>query len=74
MLATAEADSPEIEGGAGTAAGTGAEIGPTMSQPLVAHVVDVGTGEINLYQGTEQVVARNPGLAQAIARLAAQRS
>jgi hypothetical protein len=70
ILTTAEADSPEIEGGAGPAAGAGAELGPAVSQPIVAHVVDVGTGEINFYQGTAQVVARNPGLAQAIARLA----
>jgi hypothetical protein len=71
ILTTAEADSPEIEGGGAAA---GAEAGPTMSQPIVAHVVNLGTGEINFYQGTAQVVARNPGLAQAIARLAAQRT
>ncbi len=74
ILTTAEADSPEVEGGAGPAAGAGAELGPAVSQPIVAHVVDVGTGEINFYQGTAQVVARNPGLAQAIARLAVPRT
>jgi hypothetical protein len=74
VLTTAEADAPEMEGGGGSAAGAGAEFGPTMSQPIVAHVVNLGTGEINFYQGTAQVVARNPGLAQAIARLTAGRS
>lgn len=74
ILTTAEADTPEIEGGAGPAAGAAADVGPAMGQPIVAHVVDVGTGEINFYQGTAQVVARNPGLAQAIARLATPRS
>jgi hypothetical protein len=74
ILTTAEADAPEIEGGAGPAAGAGAEVGPAVGQPIVAHVVDVGTGEINFYQGTAQVVARNPGLAQAIARLAVPRT
>lgn len=74
ILTTAEADSPEIDGSAGSVAGAGGALGPALSQPIVAHVLDVGTGEINFYQGTAQVVARNPGLAQAIARLAAPRS
>jgi hypothetical protein len=38
--------------------------------PLIAHVVDASTGEINLYQGTEQIVTRNPQLAQALLRAA----
>jgi hypothetical protein len=81
ILTTAEADAPDVEGGApdveggaAPAAGASAEVGPAVSQPIVAHVVDVGTGEINFYQGTAQVVAHNPGLAQAIARLAVPRT
>jgi hypothetical protein len=74
ILTTAEADAPDVEGGAAPAVGASAEVGPAVSQPIVAHVVDVGTGEINFYQGTAQVVAHNPGLAQAIARLAVPRT
>ncbi len=74
FLSSAETDSPEIGGAAPEAAGA-AEAGavPELGQPLVVHVVNASTGELNLYQGTEQVVARNPGLAQAIARLAASK-
>ncbi len=74
FLSSAETDSPEIGGAAPEAAGA-AEAGavPELGQPLVVHVVNASTGELNLYQGTEQIVARNPGLAQAIARLAASK-
>lgn len=74
FLSSAETDSPEI-GGAGPEAAGAAESGavPELGQPLVVHVVNASTGELNLYQGTEQIVARNPGLAQAIARLAASK-
>lgn len=80
LLSSAEVDSSDMAGAtsaATTAAistnaaeaeiGAGAETGG----PLVAHIVNASTGEINLYQGTVQIVAHNPGLAQALARLAA---
>ncbi|HMK97136.1 MAG TPA: hypothetical protein VK425_06280 [Acidimicrobiales bacterium] len=70
LLATAENDSADL-GAASTA--TSAEVAPSLGQPIVAHIVDLSTGEINLYQGTAQVIARNPGLAQALAKLAAPR-
>lgn len=74
ILSSAESDSPEIGGAAPEAAGA-AEAGavPELGQPLVVHVVNASTGELNLYQGTEQIVAKNPGLAQAIARLVASK-
>jgi len=72
LLTTAEPDAPELEGGAASA-GAAAEVTPASAEPIVAHVVDVGSGEINFYQGTAQVMARNPALARAIARLAATR-
>lgn len=76
LLTSAESDAPAAEGGAASAASAasaataGAELSSSASEPIIAHVVDAGTGEINLYQGTAQVVVRNPGLAQAVARLA----
>ena len=75
LVSSAEADSPEIGGAAPEAAGAAeAGAGPELSQPLVVHVVNASTGELNLYQGTDQVVARSPELAQAIVRLAASKS
>jgi hypothetical protein len=77
LLSVGGAESPEVGGmaddTAGAAGTAGAEAAPEMGEPLVAHVINTSTGEINLYQGTNQIVARNPGLAQAIARLAAPR-
>ena len=75
FLSSAETDSPEMSGatGAAEAGAVASEAGPGLSQPLVVHVVDASTGELNLYQGTDQIVARSPELAQAIARLAASK-
>jgi hypothetical protein len=72
FLSTSEADSSDI-GGAASEAATGMEAGSEAGEPLVAHVINASTGEINLYQGTNEIVARSPGLAQAIARLAASK-
>jgi hypothetical protein len=73
LLSTSEADAPDI-GGAASEAAPGVEAGSGAGEPLVAHVINASTGEINLYQGTNQIVARSPALAQAIARLAASKS
>ena len=35
----------------------------TMTEPLVAHVRDLASGEISVYSGTQEVVFRDPGLA-----------
>jgi hypothetical protein len=69
ILSTSEADSSDASGAVPEAA-TGVEAGSGTSEPLVAHVVNFSTGEINLYQGTDQIVTHSPGLAQAMARLA----
>ncbi len=34
-----------------------------MTEPLVAHVRDLATGEIGLFSGTQEVVFHDPGLA-----------
>jgi hypothetical protein len=46
------ADAPAVEGEAGA-----------LTEPLVAHVRDLGTGEIGVFTGTREVVLRDPGLA-----------
>ena len=35
----------------------------TMTEPLVAHVRDLATGEIGLFSGTQEVVFHDPTLA-----------
>lgn len=37
-----------------------------MSENLVAHVRDLGTGEINLFIGERQITLNDPGLARAL--------
>jgi hypothetical protein len=39
-----------------------------LSEPLVAHVRDLSTGEISLFNGTREVIVRNPQLAGQLAR------
>ena len=41
------------------------------STPLVAHVHDVRTGEVDLYTGEQHVRVQNPALARALAQAAA---
>lgn len=51
-----------------------AEVGAVESQgPLVAHVSDIRTGEISIYQGETQVVYKDKGLAARLARAASRR-
>ncbi|MDQ1428625.1 MAG: hypothetical protein QOK39_2101 [Acidimicrobiaceae bacterium] len=55
---------------ASEAAATGAEIPGEfqMSEALVAHVRDVGSGEMHLFVGERQVVVNDPALARALFR------
>jgi hypothetical protein len=77
LLVSSEADSSEITGAASevteAGGGAGAEASAQAGQTLVAHIVNAATGEMNIYQGTSQIMARSPGLAQAISRLAASK-
>ena len=41
-----------------------------MSEPVVAHVKDLSTGEISLFSGTREVVLRDPQLAARLVRAA----
>ena len=56
-LAIGESEAPAAEPAiADAAAGT-------MTEPIVAHVHDLATGEISVYSGTQEVMVRDPGLA-----------
>jgi TAT (twin-arginine translocation) pathway signal sequence len=63
LLAGAPSAAPEVEqsviGAESDAAG--------LSDPLVAHVKDLATGEISLFQGEREIVIRDPGLALRLA-------
>lgn len=40
--------------------------GAQMTESVIAHVRDLGTGEINLFVGQRQIVLNDPGLARAL--------
>jgi hypothetical protein len=59
----------ETEAPAADASVAGADAAD-LSEPLVAHVRDLSTGEISLFNGTNEVIVRNPQLANQLARAA----
>jgi hypothetical protein len=66
VLSTAETEAPEATGEA-TAVTEEAGI---LSQPLVAHVKDLSTGEMALFMGDSEVTFRDPQLANRLFRAA----
>jgi hypothetical protein len=64
LLQVSEEDAPGVSGAATDAGTAGAE----MTSPLVAHVKDLQTGEISLYQGEQQVIYKDPALAARLYR------
>jgi hypothetical protein len=56
MVAAGEAEAPAEASTADAALGD-------MTEPIVAHVRDLATGEITLFSGTSEVVVRDPQLA-----------
>jgi len=60
LLTTSASDAPAVESGAIAAE---ADAG-VLTEPLLAQIKDVGTGEISLFQGEQEVVVRNPALAR----------
>ena len=76
LVGAGEADAPAAAG-ASEAAGAGAtdavtagtdEGAATLSEPLVAHVRDLSTGEIGIFSGTREVVFNDPQLAARLFR------
>ena len=64
LLAAGESEAPAIEGGAAADATELEGDAGAVSEPVVAHVKDLSTGEISLYQGEREVVLHNPALAR----------
>lgn len=56
---------------AATTSGADTDRGPaSVSTPLVAHVHDTRTGEVDIFTGEEHVRVHNPALARALAQAA----
>ena len=62
LLAGGAAEAPAVETGASEAE---ADVG-ALTQPLLAHVKDLSTGEISLFQGEQEIVIRNPAIARSL--------
>jgi hypothetical protein len=54
--------------GAAEAAVTDAESSPAMTEPLIAHIRDLSTGEIGLFSGTREITVLNPQLAASLVK------
>jgi len=63
LVGAAETQAP-ADVGTADAAVTDAE----SSAPLIAHIRDLSTGEISLFNGTREITVLDPGLAQSLAR------
>jgi hypothetical protein len=63
LVGAGEADAPAATGAAEeVTAGTG-DGAASLTEPLVAHVRDLSTGEIGIFNGTREVVFNDPQLA-----------
>ncbi len=67
LLATAESQGPADADTAGAAL-TDAESSAATSEPVIAHVRDLSTGEIGIFTGTREVTVVNRQLAAALVR------
>jgi hypothetical protein len=62
LVAGSTAEAPAVDNGLSDVASDGG----AMSDPLVAQVKDLSTGEISLFQGEREVVVRSPALARGL--------
>ncbi|MGH9065245.1 MAG: hypothetical protein ACRDZQ_08840 [Acidimicrobiales bacterium] len=65
VLGSAESAVPAAE-----SATTGLPEAGTLAEPLIAHLRDLGTGEIGIFSGTRAVTVRDPQLAARLFRAA----
>jgi hypothetical protein len=73
LVGAGEADAPAAAGATEAAATEAVTAGSdegaaTLSEPLVAHVRDLSTGEIGIFSGTREVVFNDPQLAARLFR------
>ncbi|HEX4433874.1 MAG TPA: hypothetical protein VH012_03530 [Acidimicrobiales bacterium] len=62
LIASTAPEAPAVDAGANEAA----DEGGALTEPLVAQVKDLTTGEISLFQGEREVVVRSPALARSL--------
>jgi hypothetical protein len=67
LIGTAETQAP-ADVGATEAAVADAESSGTLAEPLIAHIRDLSSGEISLFNGTREISLFDPGLARSLAR------
>jgi hypothetical protein len=60
LLTAGAADAPALEPEVNDVS----EDAGTVTGPLLAHISDLSTGEITLFQGEQELVVRNPALAR----------
>jgi hypothetical protein len=69
VLGAAQNEAPAVDTAVTDAPALDASIGAVDSgAPLVAHVRDLSTGEIAVFNGTREVIVRNPQLANSLFR------
>lgn len=66
LLGEASTAAPEVTGTASEAE----TVVPAISGPIVAHVIDAASGDVSLYIGEREVVARDPLLVERLLRAA----
>jgi 3-oxoacyl-ACP reductase-like protein len=70
LIGAGETEAPAADASvAGADAGAGAGAA-NLTEPLVAHVRDLSTGEMSLFNGTREVIVRDPQLANRLLRAA----
>ena len=67
LIGAAETQGPADVGAAESAVAEG-ESSVSMTEPLVAHVRDLASGEIGLFSGTSEITVLDPRLAAALVR------
>ena len=70
LVGAGEADAPAASGAAEAATASTDEGAASLTEPLVAHVRDLSTGEIGIFNGTREVVFNDPQLAARLFRAA----
>jgi hypothetical protein len=67
LIGAVDSQAP-ADAGAAEAAVTDLEGSAPMSEPLIAHVKDLATGEISLLSGTREITVLDPRLAASLIR------
>jgi hypothetical protein len=68
LVGAGEADAPAAAGAADAVTAGTDEGAASLTEPLVAHVRDLSTGEIGIFNGTREVIVKDPQLAARLFR------